>query len=350
MLISIAIVAYNEELLLPSLLGDVIKQDYKKGNIEIILINSMSTDKTKVIMNDFKDEHYLEYYNILVLDNINKKQASGWNIAFINFTGEAIVRIDAHATIPTDFISQNSILLREGESVTGGVRSNVILGDKPKTLLLLEVEKSLFGSGIAVFRQNKDRIYVKSMFHAAYKRNVIKDVGGMNECLGRTEDNEFHYRIREHGYKLCYSSNVRSFQYTRNTLKKMITQKFKNGYWIALTAGVNIKILSIYHFVPFAFVLALILSAVVSIQYNPIPFYSLIISYFLFAFYNALKITKNNKKLKMNSIFLIPIIFLTLHISYGVGTLTGLFKLPWWKVKVFNENTVLEVRNKINQQ
>lgn len=51
-----------------------------------------------------------------------------------------------------------------------------------------------------------------------------------NEELGRTEDNEIHYRMRKAGFKLCYCPEIVSYQHTRNTLKGMLKQKYGNGY------------------------------------------------------------------------------------------------------------------------
>lgn len=57
------------------------------------------------------------------------------------------------------------------------------------------------------------------------KEKYWKKVGFFNEKLLRTEDNEFHYRIRKAGYKLCYNDNIVSYQHTRNSLLKMIKQR-----------------------------------------------------------------------------------------------------------------------------
>ena len=47
MLISIGVVALNEEKYLPSLFNDLKNQTYPHEKIEIILIDGMSTDNTK---------------------------------------------------------------------------------------------------------------------------------------------------------------------------------------------------------------------------------------------------------------------------------------------------------------
>ena len=104
--------------------------------------------------------------------------------------------------------------------------------------MLLQVENSLFGSSINSSRRSEEKAYVKTMFHAAYRREVLDKVGLFNEQLLRTEDNEFHYRIREAGYKLCYDPSFGSYQYARSDFKRMVKQKYGNGYWIGLTLKV----------------------------------------------------------------------------------------------------------------
>ena len=53
MTVSLCVVAYNEEIFLPDLLKDFKKQTYPHDLIEIVLIDSKSTDTTKQIMNEF---------------------------------------------------------------------------------------------------------------------------------------------------------------------------------------------------------------------------------------------------------------------------------------------------------
>ena len=102
------------------------------------------------------------------------------------------------------------------------------------------------------------------MFHAAYRREVFEKVGLFNENLGRTEDNEMHYRIRKAGYRLCYDPQIHSWQYVRSSVPGMMKQKYGNGEWVARTLGVCPGCLSIYHFVPFAFVLAIIVTTILA--------------------------------------------------------------------------------------
>ena len=296
MLVSVCIVAYNEERKLPLILSDIKNQTYEHEKMEIVLINSKSTDRTRDIMKTFQKEES-GFSKIVIEDNLKKNQAAGWNEAIKVSSGNVIIRIDAHARIPENFVEKNMESIRKGEYVVGGPRPNIV--DEPTIWkqVLLKAESSMFGSGISSFRRKtKEKKYVKSVFHGAYRREVFKKVGGFNENLGRTEDNELHYRIRKAGYKICYNPDIISYQFVRGTFRQMIKQKFGNGYWIGLTTGVCPGCLSIYYFVPCGFCVALLLSLILYIMKKPIPLITLNILYWCTNVLMTLGSINNEKK------------------------------------------------------
>ena len=320
--ISIGIIALNEEEYLPDLLHDIFNQTYDKKHIELVLVDSGSTDSTLQIFKTFKEKNQSFYASIQILKNKGKNQASGWNTVIANYSMDALIRIDAHSRLTKDFVEQNVIALNKGENVTGGLRS-VVNKDSTKwdnTLWLAEM--SLFGSSIASYRRSESERYVNSMFHACYRREVLDQVGFFNEKLGRTEDNEFHYRVRQAGYQLFYTPKIKSYQLIRSDLKKMVKQKYGNGYWIGKTVYVCPKCLEIYHFIPFVFVLSLFFSVICAILSFPYFLYALAIAYGLFDFLNT-ALCIRDEKFNITSLSLI-LIFPLLHISYGWGTIVGL--------------------------
>ena len=212
--------------------------------------------------------------------------------------------------------------IEQGENVVGGKRPCLVESDSKWAKMLLSTENALFGSSINSSRRSETKTYINTMFHASYRREVFEKVGHFNEKLIRTEDNEMHYRIREAGYKLLYDPEIISYQYARSSLKRMIKQKFGNGYWIGQTVKVCPRCLSLYHFVPLAFVLAIIVTSVIAVF--GFPWLSLIMwgLYGLFAFVSMI-IAMINDGFSF-AMLLMPAIFLVLHVSYGIGTLCGL--------------------------
>ncbi len=321
MTVSLCIVALNEEEFLPQVLSDIEKQTYPHELMEIILVDSGSNDRTKKIMKEFQKNNKT-FGDVIILDNEKRRQASGWNIAIKQSTKDVIVRVDAHAKIPLKFIEKNIKNLESGEYISGGVRSCLIIKENAWTKTLLLAENSAFGSSINSCRRSEKKQYVKTMFHAAYRKEVFEKVGLLNENLGRTEDNEFHYRIRKAGFKMYFDPDIVSYQYARSSLRNMIKQKYLNGYWIGVTFKICPGCLSLFYFVPFAFTIAIVFTLIATFFGMEWMFLFLFIVYIFVAVFMALcSAIKNGGN---GCTIFLPVIFFLLHISYGIGTCVGL--------------------------
>ncbi|MDK2901608.1 MAG: hypothetical protein PWR14_512 [Thermosediminibacterales bacterium] len=327
MLVSFIVVAYNAGEKLSSLINDIKKQDYDHKKIEIILVDGNSSDNTKQIMENFANSSH-DFFRICVLDNPKRILPCGWNIALKESKGEVILRVDAHSSIPENFISKNVEAIKKGEKIVGGQRISIIDENNSWQRTLLLAETSLFGSGIASYRRIKKKKYVSTLAHAAYSREVFQNVGGYDERLARTEDNEIHYRMKKAGYKFFLDPEIKSYHHARNTFSKMLKQKFLNGYWIGLTLGVSPFCFSIYHFVPMLFTLVMITGILLALSGNTLLLKVLAASYGTFSILNT--IMSISKKKFTPTFLLLPLLFFMLHIYYGVGTIWGLIKLPFW--------------------
>ena len=331
MFVSFAIVAYNEEASLPALLQDLCRQDYPHEKVEVLLIDSMSTDATWQIMEDFaaRDNGFAR---VVTLKNPRKSIPCGHNVAIRHYTGEALVRVDAHASIPEDFIRKNVSVLEGGEMASGGRRPNIITDPTPWKETLLIAEQSMFGSSIASYRRSTKKMYAKSLFCGMYRREVYDKVGLYNELLPRAEDNDMTYRVRQAGYRLCYDPDIVFYQHTRNTLRGMLRQKYLNGYWIGKAMGVNPHCFSLFHFVPFAFVLGIILTTVLALLGHPLLSWLMWGAYLLLILgVSVIEIFRRPFSLTN---LLLPVLFFLLHVSYGVGTIVGLIEMPFWVRRV----------------
>ncbi len=322
--VSFGVIAYNEERYLPELLGNLLDQTYPKKYTEVILVDSGSSDCTKQIMETFQEKYACEYLSVRVLDNPKKVQPSGWNVVIKNSTADVILRIDAHAKLPADFVEKNMACINSGEWVCGGPRENIIDEDTPWKRMLLDAEQSLFGSGFASYRRETDeKKYVSSLFHGAYRCEVFERVGLFNEELIRTEDNEIHYRIRQNGYQICYDPAIKSYYQTRNSLKRMLKQKYQNGFWIGKTLFVCPGCISLFHLVPFGFVVALAVSLGLCCFGVWWVLATMMAAYLAFVLFNAgtcLVKTQNKADL------ILPVVYFLMHFMYGAGTVVGIWK------------------------
>ena len=332
MLVSVVVGLLNEEKFLPRLIEDFKKQTYNHNEIELIFIDGMSKDDSWKILEDFKNSNH-DFYDVVLLKNPKVILSAGMNVGIKAARGECILKVDCHSHITDNFIENNVKIIEEGEDVCGGPRPNIIENADNFSKTLLLVEENMFGSGIADYRKKTTKKYVSSVFQGMYKKSIFDKIGLLDEKVGRVEDNELHYRIRKNGYKIRYSNDILSYQYTRPTLKRMLKQKYSNGYWIGKVSHVYPKAFSIFHFVPLVFVLAIIFSLCM------IPITSIFIIllssvYFLFTILITIMTIINNK---FNiTILLMPIILFLIHVYYGVGTLVGLIKGFSWKKEYYS--------------
>ena len=325
-LITFCVVAYNEEKNLGRLLENVYSQSYSHNLIEVILVDSGSIDATRNIMEQFQNKYSQEFYGIQVLNNPKRTLPAGWNIVLEHYHGDAVVRVDAHAEIPKDFLEKNVIHLEAGDFICGGYRPNIIDEDTPWKRVLLAAETSAFGSSFADFRRKGKNRSVSSVFHGAYKREVFEQVGNYNEMLIRTEDNEIHYRMRKAGYKIQFYPDIISYEHTRNTIRKMIRQKYENGYWIGKTLGIVPECISFFYLVPLFFIIGIAITGILT-------FFGLWqAGVLMWAIYGitcismTLAIVWIEPKSSLCFV-LLPAIFFIIHISYGIGTSLGLIQI-----------------------
>lgn len=325
--VTFGVIAYNEHDYISDLLNALLNQSYVKDKIEVILVDGGSTDDTKQIMKEFADKYSSFFISVKVLDNPKRVQPSGWNVVIKNATSDVILRIDAHARLPQDYVETCLTCLNSGEYVCGGPRENIIDEKTAWKQMLLEAERSMFGSGIALYRNMViEKKYVKSVFHGAYRREVFDRVGLFNEDLIRTEDNEMHYRIRGAGYRICYDPAIHSYYQTRNSFDGMIKQKYQNGLWIGKTLHVCPGCISLFHMVPCLFVFAIIVTTVLIVSGISWPAIALWAAYLItnlgMSFMVVVSKLKEGQSVTIVDIAL-PFVFLALHAVYGIGTVVG---------------------------
>ena len=323
--LSLCVIARNEETALPDLLRSILEQSYPHSAIQLLLIDSCSDDSTKQLMLSFKNEHGKVFSEVLVLDNPGIRLANGWNVALEKVSCELVMRLDAHSEIPSDYIERCVSWIRKGEAICGGKVLNLPGSDSCEAIIANIAENSLFGGSIASFRHAEAPRYVSTLAFAVYRAVVFDDVGPFDTRLARTEDNEIHYRMRNAGYKFFYDPSIVSFRKTRSTVRGLIEQKYLNGFWIGMTLYVSPHCFSIYHFVPAAFVAALIASTLSALLWSAVPLVVLCVVYLaaIIAMTVASALVEEHNKALC---IWLPVVFLLLHLAYGIGTIVGLIR------------------------
>lgn len=323
--ISIIVPIRNEEKYITQCLESIINQDYDIQRYEVLIVDGMSDDRTRIIIEEFETK----YDNVRLFDNFNKTVPYALNIGLRHAIGEVIIRVDGHAALERDYLQQCVKYLQQTKAeCVGGVIDNVNETFIGKSIAL--AMSSRFGVGNARFRTSGKEGFVDCLAFGAYRREVFNKIGYFDEEFMRCQDDEFNYRLREFGGKIFFTPNIKSYYYPRSNLIKLWRQYFNYGLWKIRVLQKHFKRMQPRQFVPLTFIFFLITTGVLGIFSNTMlfTFYSMTLIYIVADLLVSLKISI---KRKFKYFRVLPIIFPILHLSYGLGFLWGLVKFSkYW--------------------
>jgi len=321
-LVSIVIPCRNEEKFISKCLDSLIKQDWPKDKLEILVIDGMSEDGTGEIIENYSQK----YQFIKLLKNPQKYTPFGLNIGVKAAQGVIIIRMDSHAGYEKDYISKCVRYLQEyNADNVGGVIKTIPANNTLIAKSIAYCLSSFFGAGGSYFRTgSKKPRWVDTVFGGCYKRDIFDKVGLFNEKLRRSQDLEFNLRLKRAGGKILLAPDIVAYYYPQSTLEGFLKHNFEDGIW-AIYPLKFIKIpFRLRHYVPLIFVLSLLGTGLLGIFF-PIFFrlFLLIIGlYFLANIYFSLRIAEKKKNFRY--FFSMPIVFIIRHITYGLGSIWGI--------------------------
>jgi len=322
--ISILIPMLNEEKYISHCLDSVLSSDYPLDKMEILLIDGMSSDKTREIIKKYQKKHSI----IKLLDNPKKIVPVAMNIGIMEAKGEYIIRLDAHASYPENYFST---LIKwhqklDADNIGTPIHTEV-KNHTEKSLAIKTVLSHKFGVGNSDFRIGiKKQKEADTVPFGCYPRRVFEKYGYYDERLIRNQDIELNKRIVQGGGKIYLIPDTTCTYYARESFIPLAKNNYANGLWNILTTYYThtFESLSLRHFVPLLFVLSLIVPVILSFFYTPffwLSFLSLV-GYLALVIIISLKTSHSF----MNFIYTVGGFF-TLHLVYGLGSIVGIAKV-----------------------
>jgi len=322
--VSIILPCRNEEKYIETCIQSLINNQSADFELEIIVIDGMSTDKTVEIL-----EKYVQQFPFIkLLQNPEKTVPYAMNLGIAQAQGEIIVRVDAHAFYPENYVSLlvTNLIDLDADNV-GAVWKTDVLTKNRKTNAIITVLSNQFGVGNSLFRLGVTKVtQVDTVPFGCYKKSVFTKFGLYDTRLTRNQDLELNKRISRGGGKIYLIPNIECVYFARETFSAIAKNNYSNGIWNMATVKWTKKLssLSLRHFIPLLFILSLIVPLFLSVFYKPLLWISigslLLYISFLTVICTHLAIHKKN------NFFYLFWSFVTLHFSNGFGSLVGILK------------------------
>ena len=323
-LISIIVPTLNEEKYIAQCLNSILEANYTKESMEVFVVDGMSQDMTREIVQAYHEK----YSSIRLLENQDSYTPVGMNLGINASKGEYIFILSAHAQYDSDYFMKlvENIEKLDADCV-GGVLITDVKNKNKKSNAIKEVLMHKLGVGNASFRIGSNQIKeVDTVAFGCYKRTSFEKYGLFNEKLIRNQDIEFNKRIINGGGKIYLIPEITCTYFARENFMDLAKNNYANGFWNILTAYYTktLNSLSLRHFVPLLFVLSLIIPLLGSLITPRILWIAL---FSLVSYLSLVIIISFRIKNSSNTIGYLIMSFLTLHLSYGWGSLMGILSL-----------------------
>lgn len=191
-ILSVIIPSLNEERDLPLLLSDIQKQIPK--NVEVLVIDAQSTDKTARIAHSF-----CKTIPLRLVQTDKKNVSHQRNLGAKEAVGKYLIFLDADSRLPNQFFKKLITFITNNKGFLFSLRMSTT-EKKNEYVFLLEIANMVLD-----FFNKLGKPFAAGTGIVAH-REVFYDLDGFNTALKLAEDHDFVQRARKAGIRLCIPS------------------------------------------------------------------------------------------------------------------------------------------------
>jgi len=209
--VSIIVPAYNAEKNISKLLESLLNQDYPKEQLEIIIVDNNSDDKTKRIV---------EQYPVKIFDEKNIQSSyAARNLGIRNSKNDILVFTDADCCVDSHWIKNGVKCLNSEDADL--VAGNVIFNKKSKFNLI-----EIYDSNMYLQQEYNASIGTSTTANLFIRRNVFDSLG-LFPVVSSGGDVRWVKLASNNGFKITYCKNAKVFHSARRNLEEIIKKEIR---------------------------------------------------------------------------------------------------------------------------
>ncbi|HUV86816.1 MAG TPA: glycosyltransferase family 2 protein [bacterium] len=319
-LVSVVVPCRNEEAFIAKAVGSVLANEWPGDRLEVLVVDGMSADGTRDIIKEIATRDA----RVRLVDNPDLFAGSAMKVGLAAARGDYVVRVDAHAEIPPQYVTTGVGILEHHPEIwaVGGPVDRVAAGEEGR--LVAAVNSNIFATGNTPVRVGRAEGPVDAVLYPVWRRDVFDRVGDFDESLVRNQDDDFHYRIREAGGVIYQTQKMRAKYYVRGSVRQLLRQYNQYAFWKMAVAKKHGRFIDWKPLVPPAFFAALAITAAGGF----VTPYLWLVSGALAAAYIIADVAASAAvaaKTGLRNFFKASAIFPVFHLRYALGIVAGIW-------------------------
>lgn len=321
-LVTVVIPARNEEQSIRACVASIQAQTHR--NLQIIVVDGDSEDATASVVKDIAESDP----RVELVVNPQRVIPVSLNMAVQETRARWLVRVDAHATVPPDYVARALEHLVTGRwGGVGGRKDGV--GRTAAGRAVAAAMGSRFGVGGSTYHHGTEQRTVEHIPFGAYPVSVIRELGGWDERLRVNQDFEFDYRVREAGHELLFDPRLRIDWESRQSVPALFSQYRRYGHGKVKVARLHPASLRVRHLTAPALVATVAAAAVVGVR-RPGRAAAMLAPY---AVALGLASARTARDLDRDARPWVAPAFLAMHVGWGLGFWKGVAEAAQEKLR-----------------
>jgi len=346
--LSVVVPIRNEAEHIVRVLDCLLAQQYDLEKLEILVVDGMSEDATPQIVQEYAQKHpdTIRYF-----ENPKRLSCAARNIGVKNANGEAVLIVDGHCIIDNDdmLLRVDEAFAQSGADCLGRPQPLEMKDATPLQWAIATARRSPLGHHPDSFiYSSQAQFSPASSVAVAYRMSVFEKVGYFDENFDACEDVEFNTRIDTAGLKCWFEPAIAVRYVPRKTLKALDAQMGRYGRGRVRLWRKHRHTASLKSFAPglfffgiyacmFLWMFLKILFLGLANTLPPTLSLSIIFSAFVFggifvtvfALYCMIVVAESIrlsfKQKRLDILWRLPFVFMTIHDGYGNGILREFF-------------------------
>jgi glycosyltransferase involved in cell wall biosynthesis len=309
----VVIPARNEEGYIGACLDSVLVQSHSK--LQVIVVDGESTDRTREVVAEYRQRDS----RVQLVRNPDRIVPSSLNLALESAKARWLVRVDAHATIPPDYVSTALGHLYSGRwGAVGGRKDG--RGETNVGRAIAAVMNSRFGVGNSKYHYGTELEIVDHVPFGAYPTALAKQLGGWDAGLAVNQDFEFDYRLRRSGHKILFDPELVIDWYCRQSIRDFFRQYFRYGKGKTVVMRLHPDSIRLRHLAAPTLIAGMLAAAVVAF-YEPWLGAAMAAPYFVGL--GVASVITARRVTGFRSRVAVPVAFVAMHFGWGIGFWRG---------------------------